>query len=103
MVVLDPREERKIEVEVKKEQTTDVDVRLYAGIANGIPNEKDKGGKYDALNANFAQSQMRGSHITNINTQTDLELGGIEDPGGLDPARDKEYLKDMKKNIKENQ
>ena len=97
--MLEPKEERKIETEVKKEQGADIDVQLYAGIANGIPNEKDKGGDYDALNANFAQGQMRGSHITNINTQTDLELGGIEDPGGVDPASDKQYLKNMKKNI----
>ena len=100
---MDPKEERKIEAEVKKEQAVDVDAQLYTGIANGIPNEKDKGGNYDALNANFTQGEMRGSHITNINTQTNLELGGMEDPGGLDPVRDKEYLKDMKKNIKKNQ
>jgi hypothetical protein len=103
LVGLDPKEKQKIEAEVKKEQAADVDAQLYAGIANGIPNEKDQGGNYDALNANFTQGEMRGSHITNINTQTDIELGGLEDPGGIDPVRDKEYLKNMKNHIKTNQ
>jgi hypothetical protein len=104
LVLLDPKEEREIEDKVKKEQDKGYDAeKLYAGITNGIPNEKDQGGDFDALNANFNQGEVQGSHVTNINTQTDLELGGIEDPGGLDPALDKQFLKNMKKNIKQNQ
>lgn len=79
---MDQKEERKIEHNVKKEQATDTNgEKLYAGIANGIPNEKDNENDVDALNANFAGGQgLKGSHTTNINTQTDLELGASLTP-----------------------
>jgi hypothetical protein len=101
---MDPKEEKEIERKVKRENKANLGAeKLYAGIANGIPNEEDRGGDHDALNANLAGGQMAGSHVTNANTQTDLELGGIADPGGIDPAMDEQYLKNMRKNLKKNQ
>jgi hypothetical protein len=101
---LDQKEEQEIERKIKHEKNVNLDAEnLYAGIANGIPNEKDGAGDHDALNANLAGGQMSGSHVTDINTQTDLELGGIVDPGGIDPAMDREHLENIKKNMKKNQ
>lgn len=99
---MDPQEERKIEHKVKKEQGVGDPENLYASVANGIPNERDNGGDFDAVNAGLGQGGLQASHTTNINTQTNLELGGLEDPGGLDPALDNQYLHDMKKKLREN-
>lgn len=98
------KEEQEIERKVKKENKTNADAeKLYAGITNGIPNEKNQGDNFDAVNANLVNGGMGGSHETNINTQTNLELGGLVDPGGLDPAMDRQFLKNMKKNLKKNE
>ncbi|HEX3047485.1 MAG TPA: hypothetical protein VHY08_22225 [Bacillota bacterium] len=101
---MDPKEEKEIEQKIKRENKANLGAEeLYAGIANGIPNEEDRGGDHDALNANLAGGQMTGSHMTNVNSQTDMELGGIADPGGIDPAMDREFLENIKKNMKKNQ
>lgn len=52
----------------------------------------------DALNPILGPGgQVVGSHEVNANEQTDLDLGGIADPGGLNPAMDMEQTrKDFK-------
>ena len=58
----------------------------------------------DALNPTLnTQGQNIGTHATDINKQTDLELGAIADPGGIDPAADREFLEDMKDHIEKKQ
>ncbi len=99
---MDPEEERKIEDKIKKENDVGGVKDSYAGVANGLPNEKDRRGNKDALNANFYNGQVQGTHGTNINTQTDLELGGLMDPGGIDPAMDEQYLQKMQKDLRRN-
>ncbi|HYH03124.1 MAG TPA: hypothetical protein VEC37_08495 [Bacillota bacterium] len=59
---------------------------------------------YDALNPLVGGGgQMAGSHETNINEQTNLNLGAVANPGGLDPAQDRQMLKNMKENIQKHQ
>ena len=60
--------------------------------------------EYDALNPIVGGGgQMAGSHETNINEQTNLNLEAVANPGGLDPAQDRQMLKNMKKNIEKHQ
>ena len=101
---MDRKEEREIEAKVKEEKGMGLAAEnLYGSVANGLPNEEDNGGNYDALNATYGQGGIRGTHITDINKQTDLELGGLMDPGGIDAAMDQQFLENMAKNIKKNQ
>lgn len=96
------KEERKLEAKIKKEQGSEVDAEnLSAEIINAIPNERDRNGNYDAVNADLTSSQVKGTHETNINQHTDLELGGLADPGGLDPALDREFMRKMKQDKNE--
>ncbi len=55
---------------------------------------------HDALNPAFNKTgQGIGTHEVDINQQTDLELGALVDPGGIDPASDQEFLEEMSNNI----
>ena len=65
---------------------------------------EDGNDDYDAVNPNIGRGgQVQGSHNVNVNEQTDLELGALADPGGLDPASDRKFLQEMKDNINKNE
>ncbi|HEY8463437.1 MAG TPA: hypothetical protein VIM29_05345 [Bacillota bacterium] len=60
--------------------------------------------EYDALNPTVGGGgQLAGSHRTDINEQTNLNLGAVADPGGIDPASDRQMLRNMKRNIDKHQ
>ena len=77
----------------RKTGEIETDNPMLSGLSNS--------GQYDALNPNLKGGQMQGSHSVNINTQTDLELGAIANPGGLDPAFEKEQMADQMKKVRE--
>ncbi|MGE5581872.1 MAG: hypothetical protein ACM3X9_04960 [Bacillota bacterium] len=57
----------------------------------------------DALNPTLNRlGQGIGTHEADVNKQTDLELGALADPGGIDPAADSEFMEIMKPNIEKN-
>jgi hypothetical protein len=102
MEIMEHQEMEKIEAEIKRQKGTGADAEnLYAGITNGIPNQKDNSPDHDALNANFVKGEVRGTHDVNINSQTDLELGGIADPGGIDPAYEEQLMAASMRKIRE--
>lgn len=58
----------------------------------------------DALNPSLNKiGQGTGTHEVDINRQTDLELGALADPGGIEPASDQEFLEEMGDKIEKKQ
>lgn len=56
----------------------------------------------DALNPMVgAAGQAGGSHQVDVNQQTDLELGALADPGGMDPAYEEEKMEEDMRKVRE--
>ncbi|HEX7713567.1 MAG TPA: hypothetical protein VF531_06065 [Bacillota bacterium] len=55
---------------------------------------------HDALNPGLERGQMEGSHPVDVNAQTDINLGALADPGGMDPAMDRSFLEGMRESVK---
>jgi hypothetical protein len=75
----------------------DNDELLEKKVKDDIQDRKDHRVEddYDALNPNIASGgQVSGTHDVDINEQTNIELGALANPGGMDPAVDSQQMKE---------
>jgi hypothetical protein len=94
-----PNSEKNHKVGDKNKVTMNPETReIHADIPLSAYTKND-----DSLNPTLNKmGQGIGTHEVDVNKQTDLELGALADPGGIDPSTDQEFLEEMSQKVEEN-